>query len=304
MIKPNTFCRKDGIDCQFTAVSSHQSNGIAERLNRTLFGRIRAMLFTAKLPLKFWALASTTAAYLKNRFPNSAKENRSPHELWFNQPPDLSHLKTWGCVVYVHNPKQLDKLRERAKKMIMVGYGKSSSLYKVFDPSNNGISYVHNLKFDEKQAGGDWLFRNETLIDFVCPLWITPSRSPNYEDHSAHSLLEAPTPNQQSVLPSSDSAPHFQPEITVSQDHPNVSLQFPSEKDSSTNLRRSTRINKGNKYKEVIRKVFHAKDALYVNEEPPSFAKAINCSHWKQAMDDEYQSVMSKDVFDLVDRPT
>lgn len=142
-----SFCRSEGINLQFTAAGSHQSNGIAVRLNRTLFGRVQAMLLTAKLSEKFWAMAAAFAACLKNRFPKSASEKRFPHELWYGQKPDLSHLRTRGCVVYVHPTYETDKLKPRAKKALMVGvewrvtltngrYGKSTL---------NDVSSQHNV---------------------------------------------------------------------------------------------------------------------------------------------------------------
>lgn len=98
------------------------------------------MFLTAQLPSKFWALAVTAAAYVNNRFPKSASKERSPHELWYGKKPNLSHLRTWGCIAYVHPPYETDKLEPRSNKALMVGYGKSNSLYKICDPTTNEAS--------------------------------------------------------------------------------------------------------------------------------------------------------------------
>jgi hypothetical protein len=55
-----------GIQHEPTAPYSPQSNGKAERLNRTLETFARAMLYQANMPKSFWAEAITTAAYLIN----------------------------------------------------------------------------------------------------------------------------------------------------------------------------------------------------------------------------------------------
>src|SRR5204862_3954818 len=86
---------------------SPQSNGKAERLNRTLNEHVRAMLFQANMPKSFWAEAITTAAYLINRLPSDAINGQIPYELWRNKsltPRDLQALKPFGCIVHYQIP--------------------------------------------------------------------------------------------------------------------------------------------------------------------------------------------------------
>ena len=47
------FCKQECIQRQFTVAYTLQQNGVAERMNRTLTERIRAMLRTAGLPNSF-----------------------------------------------------------------------------------------------------------------------------------------------------------------------------------------------------------------------------------------------------------
>lgn len=42
----------------------HRQNGVAERVIRTLEGRVLAMLHVARLPLVYWGKAMLTASYL------------------------------------------------------------------------------------------------------------------------------------------------------------------------------------------------------------------------------------------------
>jgi hypothetical protein len=46
-----TLERKDGMTVEFTTSYTPEQNGVAERLNRTLTTKIRAMLMEAGLPL-------------------------------------------------------------------------------------------------------------------------------------------------------------------------------------------------------------------------------------------------------------
>jgi transposase InsO family protein len=61
-----------GIVHETTVGYAPQSNGAAERLNRTLLERMRGMLKTSGADLSLWAEAIVTASYLRNRSPASA----------------------------------------------------------------------------------------------------------------------------------------------------------------------------------------------------------------------------------------
>ena len=98
-----------GIIHETTAPYTAQSNGKAERVNRTINESVRSMLYYANLPESFWAEAVTTAAYTWTRLPSSAIDDQIPFELWFRRPlyqDDIRRLRTFGCIVYAHVPKQ------------------------------------------------------------------------------------------------------------------------------------------------------------------------------------------------------
>ncbi|GBO02301.1 hypothetical protein AVEN_21648-1 [Araneus ventricosus] len=50
-------------------------NGVAERANRYLLEKARALIYEAKLPKSYWGYAVQTAAYLKNRITNQTVGN-------------------------------------------------------------------------------------------------------------------------------------------------------------------------------------------------------------------------------------
>ncbi|KAH9734074.1 Integrase catalytic domain-containing protein [Citrus sinensis] len=94
------FCKREGIQRQFTVAYTPQQNGVAERMNRTLIERIRAMLRTAGLPNSFWAEAAKTACYIVNRSPSTAIGLKTAMEMWTEKPADYSYLHAFGCPVY------------------------------------------------------------------------------------------------------------------------------------------------------------------------------------------------------------
>ena len=74
------------------------------------------MLADSRLPQKFWAEALSTAAYLINRSPTKALDDKTPFEAWYGKKPNVSHLRVLGCSAYTHVPKdERKKLDSKAK---------------------------------------------------------------------------------------------------------------------------------------------------------------------------------------------
>src|SRR5579859_5301861 len=95
-----------GIEPLPSAPYSPESNGIAERLNRTLNEMVRAMLFQAIMPQRFWGEAVTAAAEIKNLLPHAALDFKMPYEVFFGKKPSYDHIKPFGCLVDVHIPDE------------------------------------------------------------------------------------------------------------------------------------------------------------------------------------------------------
>ena len=77
-----------------------QSNGIAERLNRTLIEKARCMLISVNASQNLWSAAVHTANYIRNRIPSAPLEGKSPFEALFKKLPNLNHMKIFGCAAY------------------------------------------------------------------------------------------------------------------------------------------------------------------------------------------------------------
>lgn len=86
-----------------TSSGVHHRNGRVECLNRTFAVMVRALLYGAGLPPKFWSAALTHAVYLKNRLWHQAL-GHTPFEAFFQCPPDLSHLRIFGSLLIDRQP--------------------------------------------------------------------------------------------------------------------------------------------------------------------------------------------------------
>ena len=62
----------------------------------------REVLHDQDLHMHIWAEASRTAVYVQNRTPHRVLENKTPEEVFFGKKPEVSHLKIFGCLVYIH----------------------------------------------------------------------------------------------------------------------------------------------------------------------------------------------------------
>ncbi|TYK14661.1 Retrovirus-related Pol polyprotein from transposon TNT 1-94 [Cucumis melo var. makuwa] len=92
--------------CQGTLVQrscphTSQQNGRAERKHRHILDSVRALLFSASCPEKFWGEAALTSVYTINRLPSSVLQNISPFERLYGTPPNYSNLKVFGCACFV-----------------------------------------------------------------------------------------------------------------------------------------------------------------------------------------------------------
>ena len=122
---------------------------ISERKNRDLLEKTRAIMLQMNVPKHFWSYGVLTAAYLINRLPSRVLEYQFPLEVLQGKRPDLSHLRIFGCVSFVHlsEAQQHDKLDPRAVKCIFLGYSQTQKGYKCYDPAGKKFYVSRDVRF-------------------------------------------------------------------------------------------------------------------------------------------------------------
>ena len=107
------------------------------------------MLHEKDMLKKFWAEAVYTAIYLQNRLLTHAINGKTPLEAWSGLKPSVGHLKVFGSLCYMHVPDaKRDKLSEKAKKAILLGYSVQAKGYKIFDLQTGKMVVSRHITVD------------------------------------------------------------------------------------------------------------------------------------------------------------
>jgi transposase InsO family protein len=277
-----SFFKAKGVLHERTAPYTPQQNGAAERLNRTLMEKARAMLTDAGLPNNLWAEALATACFLRNVSPVK-DQALTPWELFWGTKPDVRNLRVFGSPAFVHVPKGLrNKLEHVSRKGTFIGYEPGSKAYRIL--VDGKITVSRDVTFDESQhaensaftrAGGD---DSDSDDDPPSSNAAPPAPDINMDDHS-----DSAPAGGESEAPSASSTPTPVPVPR----YPPRSRQTPSEW-----WRPEKRM---------------ACAALADNiKEPATMKEALQSEHaeqWKQAMDDEMVSLLKNKTWTLEATP-
>jgi transposase InsO family protein len=178
----NDYLKAEGIRHEFTIPKTPEQNGVAERLNRTLVESARSMLLDAKLSHKFWAEAVSTAVYLRNRCPTKAVNGMTPHEAWYGYKPKVRHLRVFGCDAYAHIPRdERGKFDSKSRKCILLGYGKQTKGYRLFDPIQRKVLHSRDVQFNENEKKSEEVYNDQNhqlIVDLSEPQPQTESQTP------------------------------------------------------------------------------------------------------------------------------
>ncbi|RVW47574.1 Retrovirus-related Pol polyprotein from transposon TNT 1-94 [Vitis vinifera] len=263
----NSFCEEYGIIHECTAPYTPQHNGIAERKNRTFLEMVNAMLLHAKLNFNLWGEALLTACHILNRIPMK-KNEISPYELWKGRKPNIGYFKVWGCLAYC---KKTDphktKLGPRAIKCAFVGYASNSKACRLLDLESNVIIESREVEFFE-----NLLSDNNSQV---------PTSVGEYLEETPSKVVEQP------IVPR---------KIQRARKETVLGL------DEIDSQRISFYLVEGNR-EDIIRKI---PIVLQIEEDPKTYKEAMasrDVAFWKEAINDEMDSITSNQTWELVDLP-
>jgi transposase InsO family protein len=179
------YLKQLGITQQVTSAHTSEQNGIAERKHRVVAEHMRAMMLawgpSHVVPVELWAECAVTSAYLLNRSLTSSLPGMTPHEAWHGVKPTYAHLRTIGCLAYVHTHRAtrndkggLGKLGPQATRCAMIGYSETAKAYRLWDfQAKKVITSIH-VSFEERQpafTAGSATAATAPLGNVPPPVW-------------------------------------------------------------------------------------------------------------------------------------
>jgi hypothetical protein len=147
------FCRDVGIKRELTTPYNPQQNSVVERKNRTIMEVVKTMIHDQDLPMCLWAEVTMAVVYVQNRLSRSALGLKTPEEMFTRKKPEVSHIKIFGCLVFIHILKEKrNKMEPSEKKGIFVGYCEVSKAFRIYIPGHRHIEISRDVTFDEEAA--------------------------------------------------------------------------------------------------------------------------------------------------------
>jgi transposase InsO family protein len=290
------YIKSQGIEHNPTAAHSSQSNGVAERMNRTLFDMACPMLDAAEAPIELWAEAILAACHIRNRLPSRSLDGKSPHEAWTGMKPTIGHIRKFGCAVYRHINKKTGRKKLHKKSMLgyLVGYD-STGIYRIYHPKTKKIKVSRDVVFSENVFFGVRRVNNSDEI-------LSTDNDVDVPDSESESHFEQ---NEQNEIPA---APIIHDEIATAAEPPVPPVPFtPSVPPHEYGTRSTTGSLKppNRRQRRMIARAFKAVLKGNVNW-PTSYLDAMSrddAKQWESAMRKEYDSIMKNNTWKLVPRP-
>ncbi|CAI5484626.1 unnamed protein product [Closterium sp. Yama58-4] len=144
-----TFLTQKGIEHHISLPYAHQHQGVAERTNRTLMTKVRALMKQSKLPPIYWTYAMHHAVRVHNLLSTTANTgNLSPHIKWTGTKGDTSMLRVWGCMVQYRPPTStIGKFASRARWGIHLGISHEYKAWTVLDLLSQKTVHARDVIF-------------------------------------------------------------------------------------------------------------------------------------------------------------
>lgn len=110
-----------------------------------------AMLFNNKVPACYWVDAFTTTTFIINCLPTPLLANQSPFRLIFNQDPQYTNFRTYGCQVFPYlRDYSKHKFEPRSILCVFIGYSQQHKGYRFLDSTSSRVYITRHARFNEQ----------------------------------------------------------------------------------------------------------------------------------------------------------
>jgi hypothetical protein len=283
------YLNKLGIIHNTTPAYTKEPNGLIERINKTLMTKVRLLISTSNLPSYLWGEALYTAVYLYNRTPHKSLDYNTPFEVYFQNKEYITHLYTWGSLVYYNNNKRKSKLEPRNQPGYLVGYGNQNNLYKVFDMNNKKSLWVRDVTILENKfyTGSNTVPQPEITIDLQIPE-DQENRDNNQQEIQQDTIRSVISTMPASTIPQEQE--HIEDCITVNTDRILITIK-------------DTTINNLYSFPDITADYILS---ISSDTEPNSLREALQSPEkdlWYKATIQEIQEIENQNVYTITDLP-
>ncbi|CAI7796376.1 unnamed protein product [Closterium sp. NIES-53] len=260
----------------------------------------RSLLSHAHAEKHWWGEAVTLATWIRNWFVTKALPNKTTLEAWSGTKPDVTDLRTFGCTYYYH---VLDvtrtKLEAKARVAMYLGPSADHKAWRVWDLEHRKLVVSRDVVFYEDTFSSKSMTVPSVII-IPPPLDV------------ADEADDAPTGSP----PSTNEGENGSGAVGVSGDEGNAKESDPSSPPTITPTLASTRTrrnlhpnSKYDGYSLVAGDDEGGGDAICLEaytDTPSTYQGAMSsaeATEWERALQEEYDSLMANDVYELVPMP-
>ena len=141
------YAKEQGIRITRSAPYTPESNGIAERMNRTLIETVRTTLAQAGMSNMFWVEAMRNAVRLRNSLPGN--KGISPYEALTKRKPNIENFRPFGCLGMVHVHAGARKKLDKKSIPCVLLCTLDGRNYRMYDPQTQKVMMTRNVVFSE-----------------------------------------------------------------------------------------------------------------------------------------------------------
>ena len=145
------YLKSKGTQQKLNVHDTPQQAGVAERRNRTIGERIRALLHASGLLKFLWGEAARHVVWLLNRTTTKAVEGMTPFEAAFGKKPDLKSVCEWGEKVFVRIEGGT-KLGGRVQEGHWLGIDNDSKGARVYWLDSKTVTIERNNYYDNSSV--------------------------------------------------------------------------------------------------------------------------------------------------------
>ena len=316
------FCSQNGIHQELTQAGTPQQNGVSERRNRTIMEKARSMAVDCNLPKNLWTEVVSHATFLINRSPTRVNSGATPEARYSGKVPDISKLKIFGCLAYVHVPKDArKKLDSKTRMCKFLGIDSNSKAFRLFDSQTGKVIISRNAVFDESHVNFESSNpsygtasqiqhlrsypQNNTPIDTVADMTQSLER-PIENNSDCREIIDCEdTPNGSPMIDCEDTpdgSPIREGETLDCNEYQIPEVQAPTQATHITDT--GPRQNPCRSRNPPVRLMDFWMLISEMAEEPLDFDTAIQSKGWRDAINSKVNSIIKNNTWDIIDWPT